>query len=447
MLRRFLMFCAAFGVVSWLPISAPATELNQIETPVPAPEDVVAAPEELGGLADAAPSLGDALIARWIARLETEVEQVRTEMQVPRTVVPAGPTLRRGSVGPRVRALTIRLRELGYLPEPAQRLPIAGGPPSMAGTPVSAGPAPGVDPSVFDQGLHDAVERFQADTGLHVDGLVGPQTLAELNRTLEDTLHALLWTIDQMRQLHADAPDDMLIVNVPSSRSLLIEDGEVVMNLTSAVGRYTRQTPLLQDDRIVNVTLNPRWSVPPTIMREDVLPLLRSEGRTGIHQSTVFLGGAEVDPASIDWSVVQPWEIFVRQSPGDHNALGRYLFGMTNDQNIFVHDTNYRGVFSRANRWVSSGCIRVENARELALYLVRRAGYSDADLDRRLHSGGTRVMPLPEEYQMPVIVTYWTATPEADRIVYHRDIYNHAAGFRPVSSLASGDPELAEDGI
>ena len=420
-MKRFVGSCATLALVLGLSAPGLANDAAVIDGLTPTLDDVVAAPQDLDTIGDATPGPGTALIDGWIADLEAELDRVQAEMQQPRTTVPAGATLREGTAGPRVDALGRRLAELGYLTEDL--------------------PTP-----VFDEIVHAAVEQFQADTGLHVDGLVGPQTVAELNRSLEDTRRALLWTIDQMEVLRADAPDDMMLINVPSSRTLVVEDGDVVMDLTSAVGRYTRQTPLLQNDRITNVTLNPRWAVPPTIMREDVLPLLRSEGRTGVYDSRVFVGGQEVDPTVHDWSEVQPWEIFIRQSPGNHSALGRYLFALTNDQNIFIHDTNHHGVFDRANRWVSSGCIRVEDARDLALYLVRRAGYSDEELDRRLNSGVTQVMALPEEFQLPVYVTYWTATPNGERIVYHRDIYNHAVNFRPVSPLASGDTAVRGDG-
>ncbi|MCA8934109.1 MAG: L,D-transpeptidase family protein [Rhodospirillaceae bacterium] len=423
MMERLIGSCTVLGLLAGLAVPTLANEQREIEATDPATvhEDVVGAPGEVRALDEPAPSLSDPLIVHWIEQLQTELDRVETQLEQPRTTVPAGATMREGDYGPGVDLLTRRLVELGYLGEGDVR-------------------------PVFDADLTAAIERFQTDTGLHVDGLVGPQTLAELNRSLEDTRLSLLWTIDQMQQLRAEAYDDMLLVNVPSTRSLLIEDGHVAMDITTAVGRYTRQTPLLQNDRIINVTLNPRWSVPSTIMREDVLPLLRAEGRTGVYDAQVFLGGEEVDPAEVDWSEIQPWQIYIRQSPGDHSALGRYLFSLTNDQNIFIHDTNHHGVFQRANRWISSGCIRVEDARDLALYLIRRAGYTDEELDRRLASGVTQVMPLPEEFQVPVFVTYFTATPDGDRITYHRDIYDRTLGFQPVPPLASGGPELRGDG-
>jgi murein L,D-transpeptidase YcbB/YkuD len=359
----------------------------------------------------------DRLVDGWIDRLEGEVEVVEARMREPTTVVSPGWTMRAGSAGPRVGQLTARLAELGYLAD-------------------------------FDRGerftasVVDAVRALQTDRGLFVDGVVGPQTLGELNRTPEASLTALHWTLAQMRELRADLSQEMLIVNVPSSTAMLVRDGEVLIEMHAAVGRPTRRTPTMADE-IVNVTLNPRWSVPPTIMREDVLPRLRADGSTGISHSSVMLDGQTVDPAEVDWSEISPWQIMIRQSPGNHNALGRYLFALTNDYNIFVHDTNHRSVFRRARRAVSSGCIRVEDARWLAEYLLARDGSYDLDrLDGMLATMRTRVLPLAEP--LPVFVTYWTATVEPDLdVVYHQDVYGLTHGFTPIGDVAASDLPLA----
>ena len=361
------------------------------------------------------------LLAGWLSLLEAERGAVTELAQRPATRVDAGYALRVGSSGPRVGQLAARLVELGYLADG-----------DTADT-------------AFDDALEAAVSDFQRDRGLFVDGIVGPQTLSELNRTLEDTLTALHWTIDRVQELRALAPDMFLLVNVPSQTATLIRDGGVVMDMRAAVGRPSRSTPIIED-RITSITFNPRWVVPPTIMREDVLPRLRSEGATGVSQSTVYLDGDQVDPSVVDWSEVQPWQIFIRQTAGNHNALGRYLFNLTNDQNIFIHHTNTPSVFQSANRAVSSGCVRVEEARALAEYLMAENGYDPTELDRHLLT--TRLHTLTLEEELPVFITYWTAMPEdGDRVVYHRDIYSMTRGYMPMEQITVSDvaDELLDD--
>ena len=120
---------------------------------------------------------------------------------------------------------------------------------------------------------------------------------------------------------------------------------------------------------------------------------------------------------------------------------------MTNDENIYVHDTNQRSVFGRANRAVSSGCVRVEEARWLAEYLLARDGgnYGPERLDRLLAALRTRVLPLSDP--LPVYITYWTASiaPNLD-VVFHRDIYGMTDGYEPVGSMAASYPLSATDG-
>lgn len=368
------------------------------------------------------------LLAGWIDRLRQEALTVSEALAAPATTIAAGHLLREGAFGPRVAALRQRLAELGYRPDADAT---DEGFETMQGSAIAQDMAiaQDTDPRRFTAALADTVERFQRDRGLFVDGLVGPQTLAELNRTPRDTLAALTWTIERMEDIRADLPDTVLLINLPSLEARLVRNGETVMEMEAAVGRPTRRTPVLVDE-IVALVVNPRWSVPPTIMREDVLPRLRSEGNSGISHSTVMLDGEIVDPAEVDWSEVSPWQITVRQSPGNHNALGRYLFSLTNGQNIFVHDTNYHGIFERPNRWVSSGCVRVSDARELAEYLATENGYSVAELDRALASGYTRAFRLDQP--LPVYMTYWTATVEDDgQVTYHRDIYGRMRGYEP----------------
>ncbi|NBC32767.1 MAG: L,D-transpeptidase family protein [Alphaproteobacteria bacterium] len=425
MKRCVLAVTAAMVLAGAAPAFAESTDLRDGRNAAPVRAgDIAPAPGPAEAMA--APEMREhPLVAGWIDRLRQEAASVSEELAAPATLVSAGYTLRQGAFGPRVAELRQRLAELGY----------EAGADRGADTAADLGAeATAVDPRRFTAALAQTVERFQRDRGLFVDGLVGPQTLAELNRTPRDTIASLSWTIERMQELRTALPETVLLINIPSLEAKLVRDGEIVMDMEAAVGRPSRRTPLLVDE-IVALVLNPRWTVPPTIMREDVLPRLRAEGSSGISYSTVMLDGEVVDPAEVDWSEVSPWQITVRQSAGNHNALGRYLFSLTNGQNIFVHDTNYHGVFQRPNRWVSSGCVRVSQARELAEYLATENGYTIAELDRALASGYTRGFRL--DNPLPVYMTYWTATVGDDGdIAYHRDIYNRMRGYEPELSWA-----------
>ena len=364
----------------------------------------------------AAEATNDDLLAGWLNQLRHAADEITREMDGPRTTVPAGATLRIGSAGPRVAALVQRLGELGIVEPP---------------DPAAAASAR------FDETVDEAVRRYQQASGLFVDGIVGPQTLAALNRSREDSLRALQWTIGEIETLRPHLPDVFLVVNIPSQTAMLIRDGSVSREIRVAVGRPDRQTPMMADE-ITQVVVNPTWTVPPTIMRNDVLPRLRSSGATGVSASSVYLHGMQVDPALIDWSLIEPWEIAIVQRPGNHNTLGRFRFTLTNGQAIFLHDTNARSVFGRAHRAVSSGCVRVEDAQSFAEWLVRPQGVTPADLTSRVNRGYTQVIELDQP--LPVYLTYWTATVERDAgVVVHRDIYYRMDSFTIEMSEAEAD--------
>ncbi len=347
----------------------------------------------------------DDLLAGWLAQLRHEASTIATDLEQPRTVVSHGQMLRLGAVSPRVGELTLRLQELGYLTE--EEVETAG--------------------TVFTEVVEEAVKSFQTDLGLFVDGVVGPQSLAALNRSREEAFRAISYSIRELEQLRENAPPVFLQVNIPSMEALLIRDGSVARRMRVAAGRPDRQTPIMED-RIVEVILNPTWTVPPTIMRNDVLPRLRNSGASGVSASSIYLDGQAVDPATVDWSEVDPWRIGIVQRPGGHNALGRYRFTLTNGESIFLHDTNNRGVFQRAHRAVSSGCVRMEDAAELAELLLRPEGLDAAEVQRRLALGYTQRLPISDA--MPVFITYWTATVRPEQgVVIHDDVYYRMNGF------------------
>lgn len=354
----------------------------------------------------AAEETNDDLLAGWVNQLRYEARLIAEDLERPRTVVPAGGMLRAGAAGPRVFALAQRLSELGHMQAPEAELAYT---------------------MVFDETVHEAVSAYQDANGLFVDGVVGPQTLAALNRTREDNLRALQWTIGEIETLREQLPPTFMIVNIPSAEAMLIQGGSIIRHMNVAVGRPDRQTPIMEDE-ITQVILNPTWTVPPTIMRNDVLPTLRASGSPGVSNASVYLNGVHVNPGLIDWYSVEPWQIAVVQRPGAYNALGLYRFTMTNGQAIFLHDTNNHGVFERVHRAVSSGCVRVEDSRGLAEWLVARQGLPAADLAARLAAGYTQAIDLEEP--LPVFLSYWTATVDPDSgVVVHRDIYYRMGEF------------------
>ena len=174
------------------------------------------------------------------------------------------------------------------------------------------------------------------------------------------------------------------------------------------------------------VELNPTWTVPPTILRQDILPKVKQDPgylrRERI--SVIDRGGRIVDPYSVNWSAYSrgvPYTL--RQEPGPENSLGRIKLLFPNEHAVYLHDTPTRGLFEKSERTFSSGCIRIESPLELAALLLEgQPGGDRAALDAALATGETRTLVLARK--VPVLIAYWTAWVDANGVLQtRRDVY------------------------
>jgi murein L,D-transpeptidase YcbB/YkuD len=220
-----------------------------------------------------------------------------------------------------------------------------------------------------------------------------------------------------------------------------VRRGEVVWRTRVQVGRPYRQTPVFKS-QMTYLVLNPTWTVPPTIFREDIVPELRKNaGYLATRNIDLFDStGKLVDPATVDWRARSlPYRLV--QRPGTNNALGRVKFMFPNEHAVYLHDTPSRDLFARDTRAFSSGCIRVEDPLALAEIVLGRA-WSRERIEAEIAKGNTQTVFL--ERPMPLMLLYWTAEVDAAGTVsfipdvYERDaavIKALAAPFDPRSLL------------
>jgi len=175
------------------------------------------------------------------------------------------------------------------------------------------------------------------------------------------------------------------------------------------------------------VVLNPTWTVPPTILKQDLLPkLAKDPSYLASHNiAVVDAAGAEVDPGTIDWQQARrrfPYNLV--QRPGEDNSLGRVKFLFPNEHAVYLHDTPNRALFERADRAASSGCIRIENPMMLADYLLAGdAEWPKERVEEVLATGHTQNIVL--KHTIPVVIMYWTAQLDRDGTMrFFPDLYN-----------------------
>lgn len=315
------------------------------------------------------------------------------------TLLPSGETLRSGSQGPRVAQLRERLSLSGDLLAPESEVP-----------------------ELFDEGLNEAVMRFQRRHGLLADGQVGKRTVAVLNTPVEARIRQIEANMERWRWLPRGLARRHIEVNVAGYELALIDAQQPLLQMRVIIGREYRQTPLFASE-VTHLVLNPHWYVPRLIFREDILPTLRKDPRRFAQLKLHLLNGAqEVEASTVDWTQVDGFTFpyTLRQEPGPHNALGRIKFLISDSDGIYLHDTPDRHLFDRNSRALSSGCIRLEKPLELAVYLLANPEQWDyRKLEEVIGAGKPLGVSLPEP--VPIYFTYWTVWVDQAGVVQFRD--------------------------
>jgi murein L,D-transpeptidase YcbB/YkuD len=305
-----------------------------------------------------------------------------------------GPPLLPGSEDARVPALRQRLAAEG---EPGLALPLA----------------------LYDAPLEAAVRRFQQRHGLAADGAVGPLTRRALNRPPAARLAALRANRERLRRPAAALPSHYLLVNIAAAQLSEVTDGTVVFQSAVIVGRSDWPTPELAS-AITSIELNPAWHVPPSIVAAELGPhLKRDPGYLARQHIRVFEGDSELSSAAVA-ARASLGGLRFRQEPGGENPLGPLKFTFSNAYGVYLHGTPAMGLFRRADRALSHGCVRVERALELAQRLLAGdPAWTPEALAAALAGGATRSVRLAAP--MPILLIYLTAWVEPDGTVQFRD--------------------------
>lgn len=225
-----------------------------------------------------------------------------------------------------------------------------------------------------------------------------------------------------------------LYVNIPTYQLDYYKNGELALHSVVVVGKKKRPTPVLFS-QLSDVVINPPWTIPPTILKEDVIPKYSKNANYGANRGfeVIDYSGKVVSSSSINWSKykgdgARAFPYLIRQKPGKTAALGRYKFNMPSAQAIFLHDTPNKKVFSRKNRALSSGCIRVQKASQLSSLLLKDEGWTDSKHKSVVNSLKTKYVKVKSS--TPVYLYYVTSWIENANLRNVSDIYHLDSGFK-----------------
>jgi len=287
--------------------------------------------------------------------------------------------------------------------------------------------------TLYDDELAQSVMAFQRAHGLAADGIIGPQTAYIMNKTQDDHINQILVNMERLRWVEQEKPERYVVVNVPAAHLWAIENDKIAFDMKVVVGRPERATNIFNTE-ITGVRLNPTWTVPPTIKKEDFLPGLQGDpmylANKGIE---VVHNGQTIDPTTVDWSAMTQNELHgvqMVQPPGSRNPLGKVRVFMSNPYNIYLHDTNEQNYFERSNRALSSGCIRMEDPVRMANFILEgNTGWTPEKTQKIIDSG--RKTEIAAERHIPVYILYHTIwIGDQGQLVYGYDIYGSDAVLR-----------------
>jgi murein L,D-transpeptidase YcbB/YkuD len=267
-----------------------------------------------------------------------------------------------------------------------------------------------------------------------------PGTLDASGYVHEVRIASLRASLERWRWLPRDLPSARIEVRIAQFQAVLHRTPASARVHNVIIGARTQQTPSFAAE-INAVTLNPTWTPPRSILSNELLPQFARDPNAASRggYDAIDAAGAIVDPASLDWAA-RPFPYRVRQRAGPLNALGRVKFEMPNPYDIYLHDTPNHALFARAQRALSHGCVRVDDALDLAAAVLAPA-YSAPSLQAAVETGQTRSLPLTAP--LPVYVLYITASSDHGAVVYAEDIYERDGALIAALDAPATEAEAA----
>jgi murein L,D-transpeptidase YcbB/YkuD len=304
---------------------------------------------------------------------------------------------------------------------------------ALGDLPVSSA-APAED-ATFTPELSEGVRAFQQRHGVAADGVLGKSTLTALTIPFAKRVRQINLTLERWRWLPPfETPP--IIVNIPQFRLFAFHTTEDrvadILQMDVIVGKtYPRtQTPVFESD-MRYVVFRPYWDIPPSILRNEMLPKIRANpGYLEAQRLQIVSGQGDdspvVAPSPEAIEGLASGKLRLRQMPGEDNALGLVKFMFPNTYNVYLHSTPAHRLFNETVRTFSHGCIRVSDPLSLAVDVMKDepGDWTREKIDAAMNGG--KPMRVNLDHPITVLILYGTAlATEAGPIQFFDDIYGY----------------------
>lgn len=261
--------------------------------------------------------------------------------------------------------------------------------------------------TVFDKELQTALAAYEKKHNMQPDNVINAAIVKHLNIPVEQRIKTIIANMERCRWIDAGISDskELIAVNIPSYKLIYYRDGKPILTSNVVVGKELNKTVVFSG-KMSYLVFSPYWNIPPSIIKNEIKP--------AIEKDPDYLS-----KHNMEWNNGQ-----VRQKPGPNNSLGLVKFMFPNSNNIYLHDSPAKALFNRESRAFSHGCIRVQQARELAIKILDNdKNWTPEKIDAAMHSGSEKQYSLKRK--IPVYIAYFTARADQNgNVSFFEDIYN-----------------------
>lgn len=285
-----------------------------------------------------------------------------------------------------------------------------------------------INGTIPDKTVLSAVKKAQQLFGLLGDGVIRATFLQEINVPIKNRIKHLIIALNYYRWLNGLAlTQPVIVVNIPAAYLRVYSNGHSILEMRTIVGKPSTPTPTVSS-KITEVVLYPYWTVPSSIARKEILPMIkRNPGFVDANNYQVLnRSGQVVNPYTINWASLSlsNFPYVIRQSTGCDNALGLIKFNFFNPYSVYLHDTPSKSLFMLNKRFFSHGCMRVENPMELGHFVLKENGIAIDTLEAKGCLRNQSPIPIAVKEPVPVVVWYNPAgLNAAGKLVFYEDPY------------------------
>ena len=285
---------------------------------------------------------------------------------------------------------------------------------------------------VYNDSLEAAIKLYKIRHGFDSTGTISDSLINDMNISATHRVEQILINMNRMRWI-PDTPTQQLIeVNIPEFMLNVYEGSSKAFNIKVVVGKEGANTTMFSGD-LNQVVCSPYWNIPASIVVEEILPAMKNNA------NYLQINHMEIVRKNDSLPVI-------RQAPGPDNPLGGVKFLFPNSYDIFFHDTPKKELFDKRKRTYSHGCIRLEDAKKLATYLLKDdASWTAEKIDQAMKSGKEQFVRVKKP--VPVRITYFTAwVDEYGQLNFRDDVYKHDTNTRErLFNTASFSPPVPQN--